>query len=84
MASFGFSCKSYNEHPWANFFSQHLIYLFFLKYDLETQDYLICYCGHLNVTGPHKLLGSGTIMRCGYVGVCVVLLEEVCHRRGGL
>jgi hypothetical protein len=39
---------------------------------------------------PHRfmclnvwLLGSGTIRRCGLVGVGVALLEEVCHCRGG-
>jgi hypothetical protein len=32
-------------------------------------------CGGLNVLGP----GSGTIWRCGLVGVVVALLEEVCH-----
>ena len=28
--------------------------------------------------------GSGTIKRCGVVGVGVALLEEVCHCGGGL
>ena len=28
--------------------------------------------------------GSGTIKRCGLVGVGVALLEEVCHCGGGL
>ena len=28
--------------------------------------------------------GSGTIRRCGLVGVGVALLEEVCHCGGGL
>jgi hypothetical protein len=27
--------------------------------------------------------GSGTIRRCGLLGVGVALLEEVCHCRGG-
>ena len=31
-------------------------------------------CGSLNMLGP----GSGT-RRCGFVGVDVALLEEVCH-----
>ena len=39
-------------------------------------------CGGLNGTGPHKLIGSGTIRRCGLGGGGVVLLEEVCHFRG--
>ena len=41
-------------------------------------------CGSLNVTGPHILIGSGTIRRCGFVDVGMALLEEVCHCRGGL
>ena len=40
--------------------------------------------GSLNVTGPHKLIGSGTISRCGFAGVGVTLLEQVCHCGGGL
>ena len=32
-------------------------------------------CGGLNMLGP----GSGTIRKCGLVGVGVALLEEVCH-----
>jgi hypothetical protein len=37
-------------------------------------------CGGLNMLIP----GSGTIRRCGLVGVGVALLEEVCHCEGGL
>jgi hypothetical protein len=37
------------------------------------------YCGGLNMLGP----GSGTIRRCGLVGVSVVLLEKVCHCGSG-
>ena len=37
-------------------------------------------CGGLNMLGP----GSGTIRRCGLVGVGVALLEEVCHCGGRL
>jgi hypothetical protein len=29
-------------------------------------------------------MGSGTIRRCGFVGIGVALLEEVCHCLGGL
>jgi hypothetical protein len=43
-------------------------------------------CGGLNRYGPHRLLyldawpiGSGTIRRCGLVGVGVTLFDEVCH-----
>ena len=47
----------------------------------------ICLEVHLfggNVIGSHSLIGSGTIRRYGFVGVGVVLLEEVCHCGGGL
>ena len=36
-------------------------------------------CGGLNMLGP----GSGTIRRCGLVGVGVALLKEVCHCGSG-
>ena len=36
-------------------------------------------CGRLNVIDPHNLIGSGTVRRCGFVGVGIVLLEEACH-----
>ena len=35
-------------------------------------------------TWPHKLIGSGTIMRCGFVGVGMILLEKVFHCQGEL
>jgi hypothetical protein len=37
-------------------------------------------CDGLNVLGS----GSGTIRRCGLVGVGLTMLEEVCHFVGGL
>ena len=47
--------------------------------------------GALSKYGLHRLMcvnawpmGSGTIRRCGFVGVCVALLEEVCHCGGRL
>lgn len=40
-------------------------------------------CGSLNVIGPHNLIANG-IMRCGFFGVGIALLEEVCHYGGGL
>ena len=40
-------------------------------------------CGSWNAIGPPNLTGSGTIRRCGFVGVGVALLEEVCHCGGG-
>ena len=39
--------------------------------------------GSLNVIGPYNLIGSGAIRRCGFVGVGVALLEEVCHCGAG-
>ena len=36
-------------------------------------------CGGLSKNGPHRPLAIGTISRYGLVGVCVVLLEELCH-----
>jgi hypothetical protein len=57
----------------------------------------VCVCvsvavsGALSKYGLHRLMcvnawpmGSGTIRRCGFVGVCVALLEEVCHCGGRL
>ena len=48
-------------------------------------------CGDLNRFGPHRFMslstwprGSGTIRRCGLIGVGVALLEEVHHYAGGL
>ena len=34
-------------------------------------------CGSLNENGPHRLIDSGIIRRCGLLGVGVTLLEEV-------
>lgn len=41
-------------------------------------------CGGLNVICLHKLIRSGMIRRCGFVGMGVALLEEMCPCRGGL
>lgn len=41
-------------------------------------------CGGLNVFGPHKLTGNGTIRRCGFAGIGMTLLEQVCPCGGGL
>jgi hypothetical protein len=35
------------------------------------------HCGSLNRNGPHRPIGSGTIRRCGFLGVGVDLWEEV-------
>lgn len=40
--------------------------------------------GSLNVIGPHKLIGTGSIRRCDFIQVGMALLEEVCHCGGGL
>lgn len=34
-------------------------------------------CGSLNVIGPHKLIGSGTIRKCGFSRVGVALFEKL-------
>lgn len=39
----------------------------------------MCMCGVLNENGSFRLIGSGTIKRCGLIGVGVAWLEEVCH-----
>jgi hypothetical protein len=36
-------------------------------------------CGGLYENTPHVLIVSGTLRRCGLVGVGVVFLEKVCH-----
>jgi hypothetical protein len=48
-------------------------------------------CGGFNGYSPHRLMcldawpmGSGSIKRCGLVGVGVALLGELCHYGGGL
>ena len=46
-----------------------------LKWELDR-------CGGLKENDPPK--GSGTIRRCGFVGVGEALLEEVCHYGSGL
>lgn len=33
-------------------------------------------CGSLNVIGPHKIMGSGTIKRCSFFRIGVALLGE--------
>jgi hypothetical protein len=37
------------------------------------------HCGSLNENGPHRFIESGTIGRCGFVGIGMALLEVVCH-----
>ena len=45
----------------------------------------MCVCGwvgvggSVNENGPYRLIGSGTIRRCGLIGVGVALLKEVCQ-----
>lgn len=38
----------------------------------------------LKAIGPHKLIESRTIRKCSFVGVGVLLLEEVCQCGDGL
>ena len=40
--------------------------------------------GSLDVTGPHNLTGNGSITRCGFVGIGMILLEDVCYCGGRL
>ena len=52
-----------------------------------SNDAVGCYgglhrCGGSNQNDPHRLIGNGTIRRCGLVGVGVTLLKELCHRGG--
>lgn len=55
--------------PSKNSFSANLKYL-------SIPGLLVARCGSLNVIGPSKPIESGTV-RCAFVGVGVVLLEEV-------
>lgn len=41
-------------------------------------------CGGLNAVGPQNLVGSGTVRRCGFAGMGIAWLEEVCHCGVGL
>lgn len=34
---------------------------------------------NLNIIGPQKTIGNGTIRRCGFFGINLALLEEVSH-----
>ena len=36
-------------------------------------------CGSLNVIDPHNLIGTDTVRRCGFVGVGMVFVEEMCQ-----
>ena len=36
-------------------------------------------CGSLDVIGLHELIESSTIRSCGFIGVGMTLLKEVCH-----
>jgi hypothetical protein len=42
------------------------------------------WCGGLKGNGPHRPIGNGNFKRCGFVGVGVVFVEEVCHWRQAL
>jgi hypothetical protein len=47
----------------------------FLNYSCLSWEKKMC-C--LKENGPQRLIGSGSIRKCGFVGVVVALLEEVC------
>lgn len=47
------------------------------KYDKDQAHKNHGYCGGLNENAPTRLIGSGTIRSWDFVGVDVVLLEEV-------
>ena len=40
-------------------------------------------CSSLNVIVSHNFIASGIIRRCGFIGVHMALLVEVCHCGGG-
>jgi hypothetical protein len=52
------------------------IMLMWIKVLGETWGFIVAAGGSLNMLGP---MGSGTIRKCGLVGIGVALLEEVCH-----
>ena len=60
-----------------------LLFEVFLYIDTNLRLFCCIIVVVLNVTGPHNLIGSGTIRRYGFVGVGVTLLEEMCHCRVG-
>ena len=41
-------------------------------------------CGTLNVISQNNLIGNSTSRRCGFIGVDMALLEEMCHCGVGL
>lgn len=44
-----------------------------------TRSYSLTQCGDLNENVHHRLMGGGSIRKCGLVGVKVTLLTGVCH-----
>ena len=51
---------------------------------IDTVENFMYLCGGLNVTGLPHFIENGIFRRCGFVGVCMTLLEEVCHGERGL
>ena len=47
---------------------------------IQQEKAVVTKCDGLSVLGP----GSGTIRKCGFVGVGATFLEDVCHCEGGL
>ena len=68
--------------PQETYIDSHSMYFNFVNIKLKNTKHKICVgifskvgykiegdsCGSLNVIGPHKIIGGGTIMRCGLVG----------------
>ena len=51
---------------------------------LELESNILNACVSLNAIGSYKLIKSGIIRRCGFDGMGMALLEEVCHSGGRL
>lgn len=45
---------------------------------------MITDCGSLNAISQNNLIGNSTIRRCGFIGVDMALLEEMCRWGVGL
>jgi hypothetical protein len=60
------------------------VFLYFVCLPPLNMMLKIIVCGGSNKNGFHRLIGSGTIRRCGLVGVGVALLKKVCHWRWAL
>ena len=55
-----------------------------LRHSADSAHVEFSYCRteitiNLNIIGPQKTIGNGTIRRCGFFGIGLALLEEVSH-----